>query len=379
MAGHITTYEGARGTTYRLVVDAGRGDDGKRRQVKRTLPKGTTRKQAEKALAKLVTDVDRQQANLVGNRMTLADLHDEWQRDRYPTFTPQTRRGYTRDWNRIPESLRATRLDRLEPRMIDKLYADLLRAGLAPSSVNHVGVLLSSMLTTAVRWGYLAPPHAVQRARAPRPNAVLPHRAPAPETVIKVLDEAAVHDPEQALYFRLCVVTGGRRSEVGALRWDSFHDDSAVIAEALTPDDNEWKRVLTKDTKTHAVRTVPLDDATVALLRTHRARCAQRALACGVSLLGDGFIFASEPDGSAPVHPDAWTKRWERLCARANVKGVRLHDLRHFVGTELADVLPLPVVMQQLGHARLSTTQRYAGAKASRSRDAANRMAAVIR
>src|SRR4051794_18434278 len=77
MAGHIETYEGARGTTFRIIADAGRDENEKRRRVKRTLPKGTTRAQAEKALAKLVTDVDRQQANLVGNRMTLADLHDE--------------------------------------------------------------------------------------------------------------------------------------------------------------------------------------------------------------------------------------------------------------------------------------------------------------
>jgi integrase len=262
--------------------------------------------------------------------------------------------------------------------MIDKLYADLLRAGLAPSTVNHVGVLLSSILSTGVRWDYLASPHAAQRARAPRPDAVLPHRAPAAATVVKVLAVAGEHDLEQAIYFRLCVITGARRSEVAAMRWDSIREESAVIAEALTPDDTEWQRVLVKDTKTHAVRVVPLDDATLSMLRSHRARCAERALACGCSLGDDAFVFAASPDGAEPVHPDAWTKRWGRLCERAGVKGVRLHDLRHFAGTELADVLPLPVVMQQLGHSRLSTTQRYAGAKASRHRDVAIAMASVL-
>jgi integrase len=49
-------------------------------------------------------------------------------------------------------------------------------------------------------------------------------------------------------------------------------------------------------------------------------------------------------------------------CDKAGVgRGARLHDLRHFVGTSLAQAgVPIPTIMGILGHSQISTTQRYA-------------------
>lgn len=44
----------------------------------------------------------------------------------------------------------------------------------------------------------------------------------------------------------------------------------------------------------------------------------------------------------------------------ANVKNFRFHDLRHTVATRLVEKgVPLPVVQEILGHAKIETTMRY--------------------
>ena len=44
----------------------------------------------------------------------------------------------------------------------------------------------------------------------------------------------------------------------------------------------------------------------------------------------------------------------------ANIKKFRFHDLRHTVATRMVEKgVPLPVVQEILGHAKISTTMRY--------------------
>jgi hypothetical protein len=74
VAGHIEQYRGKSGPSYRLRYTAGRDARGKRRQFARTMPQGTTRKQAERALAMLIADVERQ-AQTEGNKTPARDRY----------------------------------------------------------------------------------------------------------------------------------------------------------------------------------------------------------------------------------------------------------------------------------------------------------------
>ena len=47
-------------------------------------------------------------------------------------------------------------------------------------------------------------------------------------------------------------------------------------------------------------------------------------------------------------------------CEAAQISGLRIHDLRHSSASTLANQkVPLQVVGQLLGHAKISTTERY--------------------
>lgn len=50
-----------------------------------------------------------------------------------------------------------------------------------------------------------------------------------------------------------------------------------------------------------------------------------------------------------------------KVCAEANLSGLRIHDLRHsFASFALADGASLYLIGKALGHANARTTERYA-------------------
>jgi integrase len=90
-------------------------------------------------------------------------------------------------------------------------------------------------------------------------------------------------------------------------------------------------------------------------------------------MTGERFVFAADPDGAEPWRPNWVTKRFIALRTAAGVGRFRLHDLRHFMATEMLHrLVPLPTVSGRLAHARMSTTLNvYAHAVPSGDRLAA--------
>ena len=125
-------------------------------------------------------------------------------------------------------------------------------------------------------------------------------------------------------------------------------------------------------TKTRRAYQVSLDADTTEVLAAHRH------LAGGSE---DAFVFSHEPDGARPWRPNWVTKEFIRLRRDAGIPHCRLHDLRHFMATEmLAAGVTIPVVAGRLSHARASTTLNvYAHAVPGGDRDAAEQLSALLR
>lgn len=70
---------------------------------------------------------------------------------------------------------------------------------------------------------------------------------------------------------------------------------------------------------------------------------------------------------------------WQRVRARAGLKDVRIHDLRHtFASTAVAAGQSLPVIGKLLGHTRVQTTARYAHLASATVKTAAGDVSAAI-
>ncbi len=99
------------------------------------------------------------------------------------------------------------------------------------------------------------------------------------------------------------------------------------------------------------------DERTLVLLGEHRGRMVERASTCGTVLCDDPYLFSYDVTGATPWRPDGVTSRFARLRVEAGLPKTRVHDLRHWVGTQLGDAgVPIATIAGRLGHSRNSTT-----------------------
>ena len=86
-------------------------------------------------------------------------------------------------------------------------------------------------------------------------------------------------------------------------------------------------------------------------------RMDARARQCKLTLDDDALVFSDAADCSEPWYPDSVSRRFWRLCDAEGLTTVRLHDLRHFVATQLLSAgVDVRTVAGRLGHRNAATT-----------------------
>ena len=235
---------------------------------------------------------------------------------------------------------------KLDAELLERFYARLQRCRtlcngrpsasltcrpLSSSSVRKIHFIISAALERAVRWRHLG----VNRAAL----VVVPASAqtepdpPSVEEAARILSEAWAIEPDWGLLLWLTMVTGSRRGEVSALRWQHLDVTRGLL---LVQRSNAHPKagVREKATKTRQQRRVALDPQTMELLTVHRGRWEQRRADLGCELEPTAYLFSPAPDGSTPWPPRSMTLRYGRLARKLKLRSTRLHSLRHYSATE---------------------------------------------
>jgi integrase len=117
--------------------------------------------------------------------------------------------------------------------------------------------------------------------------------------------------------------------------------------------------MINKETETHQMRRVSIDQPTVALLREYTENCVQRMLLLGLPLGDKTWLFSAQPDFSKPRDPSAVTRRYSRLASKLGIN-TQLKELRHYSATELLTAgVDLRTVAGRLGHGDGTNTLRH--------------------
>ena len=191
---------------------------------------------------------------------------------------------------------------------------------------------------------------------SPPTNVRRPIVAVPAEVVSRMLE---CSDDWFAVLFRVAAVTGARRGEVVGLQWRDVDLDGASITicrSVVRSKDNV--RVVRDTTKTNRHGTVSVDPGATAALRAWRCRCVETALACGIALADEAFLFSPEPDGSRPRWPKDVNYEFVRIRDSLGLTGFTFKDAtRHFVATQLiARGEDVRTVAGRLRHATPSQT-----------------------
>ena len=268
------------------------------------------------------------------------------------------------------------RLERLSPAAINQLYRALLAEGVGVPTVRRVHAILHRAFSLAVKWG-LALHNPAANADPPRPQA--PELEELDATALRRLLEAARQDRLYPLWL-LLALTGLRRGEACALRWEDIDLEAGVLTVRRSRV-VVGGRVVEQEPKTkRSRRTIAMPPVLVDALRAWAVKQKRERLALGPRWEGQDYVFTSEE--GKPLRPDLLQKRaWKRLLRAAGLPlRLRIHDLRHAHVTALLQAgVPVKTVQERVGHHSAAfTLDRYAHAVSAMDVDAAQRIEQIV-
>jgi integrase len=319
----VLTCEQARGRAITIIAAAKKGDDPAARR-----------------------DADRR-------AITVKQLADRFEKEHIELrLKPSTAKGSKRMLERfvIPR-LGNHRVNEVTRADIAQLHHDLRHIAY---DANRCLEMISKMFNLAEMWG-LRPDgsnprkHIKKYPEEKRERFLSPAELKRVGEVLREMEAEGIELPSSIAAARLLILTGCRLGEIMTLQWEHV--------------DIPGKALRLPDSKTGA-KVVHLGQPAVEVLEKIE------------HLDGNPWVIVGTLPGARLIDLQPF---WQRGRARAGLKDVRIHDLRHtFASTAVASGQGLPMIGKLLGHTQVQTTARYAHLAADPVLKAANQVSAEI-
>jgi integrase len=354
---------------YRLVVDIGRDENGKRQQLTRTFDK---LKDARAELSRIRHETDK------GTYVKPSDITVNQYLDEYFAGATRGRRestkvSYRDAFRPVRERLGERTLQSVTKADIEKLVDWMLTSGskrggqpgtgLGPRSVRLTLGRLRAAFEMAVDEGTLV--RNVVKLVTPPDYTPKERDTWSTGQVRKFLRLAA--STRLHVAWRLSLY-GLRRGEVLGLRWS----DIDLKTKALTVNRArvlvDYKVRIEEPKSRNGKRTLPLDDDLVAALVDLRKRQSKESEKAGTAYgtglegldwytPGDEYVVIDEL--GVPVHPETYSDDFTRMLKRAGLPKIRLHDSRHTTLSLMEKAgVPISIISKWAGHYDSSFTMK---------------------
>jgi integrase len=302
-----------------------------------------TKRLAEDALREVLHEARRGTLpGMIRSGATFADAAAEYLRycEQDRACKPSTLRDYRSNLNaHLLPAFGGQPLEAITPEAIDAWRSSL--TGLSSRTKNKLLVVMGGVMRRAQHvWGL--PSNPVVSVEKHRQRASGDIDVFSPEEVMAVVRAAG--SEQDATIFLTAAFTGLRRGELLALRWrDVDFAGSAIRVRA------SYAAGQLTTPKSGKVRSVPMaPDVSEAL-----ARLGQRLDWVG----DDDLVFPGE--AGSYLDGSALRRRYGTALARAGLRPLRFHDLRHTFGTRMIAKADIRRVQEWMGHADVQTTMRY--------------------
>lgn len=161
------------------------------------------------------------------------------------------------------------------------------------------------------------------------------------------------------MLIHLAIVTGCRRGEIVALKWENINFNTNNIEIAKSNYKIKGEQIQSKSPKTKSsIREIAIPAYLVELLLQYRKEQVKELILLGDKYINGNWIF-TQWDGS-PMHPHTPTRQFTNFLKRHGIPHRKFHALRHTSATLLlSSGTNIKTVASRLGHTQLSTTNRY--------------------
>jgi len=316
----------------------------------KTLPAGTSLKQAVATREKLRTNAAAGEAPPLARAPKLADVWETWLSSAEVSLRPRTVEHYRHAMRgRIVPRLGSRRVSEIDRRDVARLVRDLQVAGLAGWTIRGTLVPLGVFMGWAEDEGLRRGNPVRELRRRERPKVTKREHRNLTEVDLWRLLDAATDD--RRAHVGLLAFAGLRVSEALGLAWSDVDFHTGVLHVRRQLDRSTLTRVEPKTVR--AVRDVDLSDDLVAILREWKLRS-------GFSGPSDFVVVARN---GRPLDHRGAARRLDGIVKRAklNVEGeprITPHQLRYTFGALLLEAaVPVAVVSRMMGHANEAITQ----------------------
>ncbi len=353
---------------YRLVVDVGRDENGRRKQLTRTFD---TRREARDELSRV-----RHETNLGSyvkpSKETVNSYLDSYLKGATRGRRISTKRNYEHALRPVRERLGTRPLQSITKSDVEDLMDWMLTAGRRRGGKPGTGLSgrtarltlgrFSAALEVAVLEGKLVrnaaklvkPPEYAQRERETWSKAE-----------VKKFLAKAFHDRLYAAW-RMSLY-GLRRGEVLGLRWSDVDLRAGTLTVSRARILVDYRVRVEEPKSRNGKRTLPLDGELVAALTTLRRRQLDESAAAGAAYRsglasldwyrGGEYVIIDE--AGSPVHPEWYSDEFGRLLRRAGLRRITLHDSRHTTLTLMEHAgVPISIISKWAGHYDSAFTQK---------------------
>ncbi len=306
---------------------------------------GYTKDQARNALAKV--RIERLDEKLGFSRPAAHEpvLFDKFADEFLALFSKPNKRSWQRDelsLKNLKNIFQGKTLEEIGPEQIEQFKAKR-KTEVSPATVNRELACLKTLFNKAVEWGKaeLNPSRAVRKFKENNARERILSGAEAQ----RLIENAA---PAVKPVLIIALHTGMRRNEILTLKWKNVDFSRGFI--------------FIEDSKSGRSRKVPMS---VKVLEALKGRARESE-----------FIFFN-PRTKDRVKGIA--AAFKGACARAEIKGLRLHDLRHTAASKMIEAgVDLVTVSKILGHASIQMTMRYAHPTPENMQRAVDRLAEIL-
>lgn len=247
----------------------------------------------------------------------------------------------------LEKPLGKKKLSAIDRKSIAQVHSDITKAGHA-STANRVKALLSSVFGWARSAGLCDTNPVIgikSNKEIQRDRFLQSDELPRFFQAVSQEENKTIRD-----YVLVSLLTGARRSNVLAMRWQDINFDRA-----------EWR---IEETKNGTPQTVALSPEALEILKNRK-------------LTDNGeFVFPGSGKSGHLMEPK---KGWKRILERAGIDNLRIHDLRRTLGSWQAKTgASLAVIGKSLNHKNQSTTAIYARLDLDPVRDSVNRATSAM-
>jgi integrase len=242
---------------------------------------------------------------------------------------------------------------------IKALINDLIDKGLSRNTIRNALCVIRGLLNYAIEEGIIESNPAARLGRFTRSakTAEIKGTALTSAEVKQFLKAAQEIWPEYHPLLLMAVRAGLRRGELVALQWGDVQlgDDDCDSQRFILVQHNYVRREHTT-TKSKKSRRVDLSRELRRILAELRDKRLLEAYLRGKNDISDEFVFRS-PQGTILDPDNLYHRVFLPVLAKAGIRRIRLHDLRHTFGSLLLqNGASIVYVKEQMGHSSIQVT-----------------------